>query len=89
MLATHVNALNPVAQNIIGSMTGAMQAGGTDATLAFQRAYGAIQGMVQRQAAMLSFLDTFRFMAIVFVLVLPLLLLLKRARPGKSETPAH
>ena len=33
---------------------------------------------------MLSFLDTFRFMAIIFVLVLPLLLLLKRARPGES-----
>ena len=89
VLAAHVNALNPVAQNTIGSIAGAMQAGGTDATLALQRAYGAIQGLVQRQAAMLSFLDTFRFMAIVFVLVLPLLLLLKRARPGKSETPAH
>jgi len=88
VLASHVNALDPVAQNTIASMTAAMQAGGTDATLATQRAYGAIQGMVQRQASMLSFLDTFRFMAIVFVLVLPLLLLLRRAR-GKSETPAH
>jgi DHA2 family multidrug resistance protein len=84
-----VNALDPVAQNTIGALAGAMQAGGADATLAMQRAYGAIQGMVQRQASMLSFLDTFRFMAIVFVLVLPLLLLLRRARPGKSETPAH
>ena len=69
-----------------------MQAGGADAPLAMQRAYGAIQAMVQRQAAMLSFLDTFRFMAImaiVFVLVLPLLLLPRRARPGKSEIIAH
>jgi DHA2 family multidrug resistance protein len=65
-----------------------MQAGGIDATLAMRRAYGAIEGMVMRQATMLSFLDTFRFMAGVFVLVLPLLLLLRRARGKKGDTAA-
>jgi DHA2 family multidrug resistance protein len=54
-----------------------------------RRAYGAVQGMVMRQSMMLSFLDTFRFMAVVFLLVLPLLLLLRRARGKKSEVAAH
>jgi DHA2 family multidrug resistance protein len=88
VLAAHVDPLNPAAQNTIGSIAASMQAGGADATLAMRRAYGAIQGMVDRQAMMLSFLDSFRFMAVVFVLVLPLLLLLRRAR-GKGDVAAH
>jgi DHA2 family multidrug resistance protein len=88
ILAAHVDPLNPVAQNMLGTIAASMQAGGTDATLAMRRAYGAIQGMVERQAMMLSFLDSFRFMAVVFVLVLPLLLLLRRAK-GKGEVAAH
>ena len=89
ILAAHVDPLNPVAQNVIGSLAASMQAGGSDSTLAMRRAYGAIQGMVERQAMMLSFLDTFRFMAVVFVLVLPLLLLLRRARGKKADVAAH
>ena len=36
--------------------------------------------MVQRQAAMVAFVDTFRAMAVVFLLVLPLLLVMKRPK---------
>jgi hypothetical protein len=43
-------------------------------------------GLVQRQAAMGSFVDTFRAMAVVFLLVIPMLFLMKRpthrAGPG-------
>jgi DHA2 family multidrug resistance protein len=89
ILAAHVNPLNPAAQTMIGTLAGSMQAGGADSTLAMRRAYGAIEGMVMRQAMMLSFLDTFRFMAVVFALVLPLLLLLRKTRGKKSEVAAH
>jgi DHA2 family multidrug resistance protein len=89
VLASHVDPLNPAAQNMVGALSGSMQAGGADPTLAMRRAYGVIQGMVQRQAMMLSFLDSFRFMAVVFVLVLPLLLLLRKSRTGKAEVSAH
>src|SRR6185369_11997731 len=89
ILAEHVSPLNPAAQSMIGALSGSMQAGGADATLAMRRTYGAIEGMVMRQSMMLSFLDTFRFMAIVFALVLPLLLLLRKARGKKAEVAAH
>jgi MFS transporter, DHA2 family, multidrug resistance protein len=83
VLAANVTATNPTAQALVGALTGAMQAGGADASLAAQRAYAAIQGMVARQASMLSFLDTFRLMAVIFLLVLPLLFLFQR--PGKND----
>jgi hypothetical protein len=41
--------------------------------------------MVLRQASMISFIDTFRAMGIVFLLVIPLLFLMKRPKsPGGS-----
>ena len=44
--------------------------------------------MVQRQAAMLAFLDNFKFLGIVFLIVLPVLLLLKRPK-GAVNAPVH
>jgi len=39
--------------------------------------------MVLRQASMISFVDTFRAMGIVFLLVIPLLFIMKRPKgPG-------
>jgi DHA2 family multidrug resistance protein len=89
ILVSHVDAMSPVAQNMLHTLSGAMQAVSADAPLALQRAYAAINGMVAQQAAMLSFLDTFRFMGIVFLLLLPLLWLFKRPRGGKGQTMAH
>ena len=87
VLSSNVTDLNPNARAVIGTLSGAMQQAGGDASQSLQRAYGIVQGMVSRQASMLSFLDTFRLMAVIFIVVLPLLLLFRRA--GKSgETPA-
>jgi hypothetical protein len=44
--------------------------------------------VVQRQAAMLAFLDNFKFLGIVFLIVLPVLLLLKRPK-GAVNAPVH
>ena len=49
-----------------------------------QRALFALYGMVQRQAAMLAFVEAFWLMAGVFLCMLPLILLLRHPRP-KSE----
>ena len=47
---------------------------------AMHKAWGAIYLMVQQQAAMLSFVEAFWVMAIIFWAMLPLLLLLRNAR---------
>ena len=47
---------------------------------AAHKALGAIYGMVQRQAAMLSFVEAFWVMGIIFWLMLPLLFLLRNVR---------
>ncbi len=49
---------------------------------AVQRAYGSIYGMMQQQAAVLSYRDTIVIMGILSVLVVPLLLLAQKPKPG-------
>ena len=55
-----------------------MVAHGSDPVMASRQAYVSIWGLVSRQASMLSFVDTFLAMAVVFLLVLPLLFAMKR-----------
>jgi len=50
---------------------------------AMQRAYASVSGMVQQQAAMVSFVHLFRMLGIIFLLLLPLVLLMKRPRTGR------
>jgi hypothetical protein len=41
-------------------------------------------GIVQRQASMLSFVEVFRFMGGLFILMLPLIFLFKRPKMGRA-----
>ena len=52
---------------------------------ATNRAYAAMFGMVQRQAAMVSFVGLFQLLGIMFLLLLPLVLLMKR--PARGAAP--
>ena len=66
-----------------------MVAHGADPVTAARQSYVAIWGIVQRQAAMAAFIDTFRAMALVFLLVVPLLLLMKKAEaPSRPDGDA-
>ena len=60
---------------------------GADPVTASRQAYGALLGQVQQQAAMLSFVEAFKIMGIVFLVMVPLVALLKD--PKKSHTPKH
>jgi len=89
MLGARVTALNPQTQVLARSLQTAIVAHGADPVTATRQSYGVIWGMVQRQAAMISFVDTFFAMAVVFLLVLPLLPVMKRPRYHRGGVAAH
>jgi DHA2 family multidrug resistance protein len=89
LLGAKVTPFNPQARVYAMSIQGAMIARGSDPVTAQHQAYGALWGIVQRQAAMAAFIDTFRAMAIVFLLVLPLLLLMKKPRHHGGPAAMH
>jgi MFS transporter, DHA2 family, multidrug resistance protein len=89
ILGAHVTAGNPVAQRTLRGMQQVFMSKGADAVTATHQAEGAVWGIVQRQAAMLSYNDVFRFLGGMFLILLPLLLLMKKPRGGKGPTMAH
>lgn len=86
LLGANVYAGNPRAQAVLQGMQANMMAHGADPVTARHQAVNALWGMVQQQSAMQSFVDTFRALGVVFLLVLPFLLIMRRptnrAGPG-------
>jgi DHA2 family multidrug resistance protein len=62
---------------------------GADSATATQRAYGAVFGMVQQQAAMLSFIKAFRTLGLAFLVVTPLILIMRKPRHHRGGGMAH
>jgi DHA2 family multidrug resistance protein len=58
-------------------------AAGADAATATQRAYIVLHGMIARQASMVTFVTIFRLLGVLFLVMLPLVLLMKRS-PGAA-----
>ncbi len=78
LLGANVSASNPRTQAVLHGLQNRMIAHGADPVTAMRQSYGAVWGMVQQQAAMQAFIDTFRALGLVFLLVLPLLLVMKK-----------
>ena len=83
VLGSHVVDGDRATGQWVGSLRSMFLGMGSGPGLADRRAYGAIFGLVQQQAAMRAFLDIFKLITIVFVLMIPLLLLMRK--PEKKE----
>jgi DHA2 family multidrug resistance protein len=89
LLAVDVNPYNPQTQVFLKGVQASMILHGSDPHTAVSQSYGAIWGMVERQASMLAFVDTFRAMAVVFLVMLPLLFIIKRPKHPRAGAPMH
>jgi MFS transporter, DHA2 family, multidrug resistance protein len=73
--------LNNIAQNFVNK-------GGVDLGTATTKAYGVISNTVDRQAHYLAYLDTFRLVALFFILVIPLVVFLRTKKTIPQNSPA-
>ena len=80
LLGSHVTAYDATSQAMFAQTRTAFMAAGADPVTASNRAYAALFGMVQRQAAMVSFVGLFQLLGVLFIAVVPLVLLMKRPR---------
>jgi len=88
-LMEHVNIFSVAYHNMITGTQGKLIAAGSTAASAAARATGMVYGTVQRQAAMLAFLDNFKMLGVVFFAVIPVLVMLKRPRGPVKDAPVH
>ena len=89
VFGANVDAYSPQAQRAFEAARSGFLASGSDWTTATQRAYAALFGTVNQQASMVSFVLLFRLLGVIFLLLLPLILLMKRPKGGGSSAPAH
>src|SRR4029079_514755 len=75
-LVHNVNPYSPVLQERVQELTGS-------GAFNTQQAYGAIYGMVAKQAMVLSYIDNFRLLAFLCVLCVPAVFLFKRVKAKK------
>ena len=55
---------------------------GASAADATQQAYALVQATVQRQATMLAYIDCFWFLGVAIMLMVPMVFLIKKCKPG-------
>ncbi len=82
-LVERINPAHPQVLARVGRLAGGLSHHSADPVAAHQQALGLLDRLINGQAMLLSFADIFRYVAVAFVLSLPLLLLLGRGRGGK------
>ena len=89
MLGERVTPYDPAARSMLEAMRRAFMARGADYATATQRAHAALFGLVSRQATMLAFVSVFRLLALIFLLMLPLVLIMRSPRSHGPAPGAH
>ncbi len=80
ILGRDVTPYSPAVSSMLSGLKSAMISGGSDMYTAGQQAYGAVFGIMQREAAMLAFVKSFRLLGGLFFLMIPLILLMRKPR---------
>jgi DHA2 family multidrug resistance protein len=86
-LVGHVNPYSPQTVAKLSALKKAAMARGVDAVSADKASLAALYGMVQRQAGILAYNRIFWIVGLVFLVVMPLLFLLKKPRHYGGATP--
>jgi DHA2 family multidrug resistance protein len=82
LFGSNVTEYGAQSQSLLAQMRAAFMAAGADSVTATNRAYAALYGMLQRQASIVSFVNLFQLLGILFLALLPLVLIMKRPRGG-------
>jgi DHA2 family multidrug resistance protein len=81
VLVSHVTETNPVYQQYFEQAKAMLVHQGSNVVEAAAQAKILIYGFVQQQAAMLSYIDGFWLFGVVFVLMIPMVFLIKKTVP--------
>jgi MFS transporter, DHA2 family, multidrug resistance protein len=88
-LVEHVNNLNPALARTTNGTTLRLISYGSSPAHAAAQAQGIVYSIVQRQSAMLAFVDNFKMLGVIFLAVIPFLLLMRKPRVPAGGVPVH
>jgi MFS transporter, DHA2 family, multidrug resistance protein len=81
-LSSHLSAGNAALQAMIAGAARNMIAHGSSSAGATQQAYALVSATVGRQATMLAYEDCFWFLGVAILLMIPMVFLIKKTKPG-------
>jgi DHA2 family multidrug resistance protein len=88
-LTERANDLSAAYHNALYDIELRLVSMGSTAAHASAQAQAMVYGTIERQAAMLAFLDDFKMLGIVFLAVIPILMLLKKPKMRGGTVPVH
>lgn len=89
ILSADITPYSPQAAQRLNSLTGFFQSQGADPATAHQQALASLNRLVNTQAAVLSYGDVFRLVAVLFLCSLPLLFFLGKGGAGAKAPVGH
>ena len=90
ILISHMTPLDAPFRAALQGATQFLMIQGSSSALAATQAQGLLYGNLIRQSTMLAFIDTFWLLGFTFIGMIPLMLLMKKAKPhGVTPTAAH
>lgn len=84
-LVSHLDVNNLNVQNRVTAMQHGYMAKGIPANTALKDAYQALEYMVMKQASVLSYMDVFLWLGVMFLVCIPFVLLVKRNKKQKLD----
>jgi DHA2 family multidrug resistance protein len=88
-LVEHVTETTPAYQQYFANIQAMLVQQGTDIATATIKAKTLIYGLVQQQATMLAYIDVFWVFGWMFLLIIPLVFLMKKTTPHAGTVPVH
>jgi DHA2 family multidrug resistance protein len=89
MFGENITSYDQTTQTMFGQIRAGLIAAGSDAVTATQRTYAILHGMLLQQASMVSFVMLFRLLGVIFLVLMPLVLIMKRPKSGGGPVAAH
>jgi DHA2 family multidrug resistance protein len=88
LLAAHVTPYDPAARQMLSQAQAMLMRNGADPVTANRQAMAMLYGVVRQQASVLSFLTVFRLIGIVFLVIIPLILILRKPKHLREPLPS-
>ena len=89
ILVAHATAIDPVYRQVIDGIAARFQAQGDTLAAASNKALGMVYGIIQQQALMQAFIDDFRLLGTIFVVLIPFVFIMKGGIAKRPGQPAH
>jgi DHA2 family multidrug resistance protein len=89
VLGERLTIYDPKTTSMLAQLKAGFMARGVDAVTATERAYVVLHGMLLQQASMVSFVWLFRLLGGIFLLLLPLIFIMRRPKGRVAAQAAH